>query len=361
MVTEKFWKGKSVFITGHTGFKGSWLSIWLHRMDAFVSGYSLAPPTIPNNFELTGIENDIISETNDIRDYSLLEKAIRINKPEIVFHMAAQPLVRRSYVDPVETYSTNVMGTVHLLEAVRKTGCVKAVINVTSDKCYENKEWIWGYRENDPMGGYDPYSSSKGCAELVNSAYLNSFFNSAEYGTHGVALASVRAGNVVGGGDFGEDRLVPDIVRAFSAGEPVNIRQPNSVRPWQHVLEPLSGYLMLAEKLYNEGEKYSGAWNFGPAEDSVKTVGWIVEKIADYWGESAKWTTDNGNHPHEAQFLKLDCSKARNLLGWKSIFSIEKTLEWSVDWYKIYCENSDLLREKTEEQITEYENYTPAA
>ena len=287
MVTEKFWKGKSVFITGHTGFKGSWLSIWLNRMGAHVSGYSLAPPTVPSNFELTGIGKDIVSVINDIRDYSLVEKAIKTNQPEIVFHMAAQPLVRRSYVDPVETYSTNVMGTVHLLEAIRKTDCVKAVINVTSDKCYENKEWIWGYRENDPMGGYDPYSSSKGCAELVSSAYLNSFFNPVAYGTHGVALASVRAGNVIGGGDFGEDRLVPDIVRAFSISEPVNIRLPNSVRPWQHVLEPLSGYLMLAEKLYNEGGKYSGAWNFGPAEGCVKTVGWIVERIANYWGESA--------------------------------------------------------------------------
>ncbi|MCK5541074.1 MAG: CDP-glucose 4,6-dehydratase [Desulfobacterales bacterium] len=358
MVAQKFWKGKSVFITGHNGFKGSWLSVWLHRMGANVTGYSIAPPTIPNLFELTSIDNDITTINNDIRDYSLVEKAIRINKPEIVFHLAAQPLVSRSYIDPIETYSTNIMGTVNILEAIRKIDCVKVVINVTSDKCYDNKEWVWGYRENDPMGGYDPYSSSKGCSELVTSAYLNSFFNPEKYETHGVAIASVRAGNVIGGGDFGEDRLVPDIVRAFSMDESVIIRQPNSIRPWQHVLEPLSGYLLLAQKLYNGGAKYSGAWNFGPSEDCVKTVSWIVETIANNWGQNAKWMIDNENHFHEAQLLKLDCSKARNLLGWKAIFNIKKTLELTVDWYRIYCSNPNLLREKTEKQIAEYENHT---
>ena len=361
MVNKSFWNGKSVLITGHKGFKGSWLSVWLHRMGARVTGYSLAPPTVPNNFELTGIENGISTITGDITDYSSVEKAVKKCQPEIVFHMAAQSLVRRSYEEPVETYSTNIMGTVHLLEAIRKIDSVRAVINVTSDKCYENKEWVWGYRENDPMGGYDPYSSSKGCAELITSAYLRSFFNPVEYGKHGMALASVRAGNVIGGGDFGEDRLVPDIVRAFSIGESVHIRLPDSVRPWQHVLEPLSGYLMIAERLYNEGGKYSGAWNFGPSEDCIKTVGWIVEKIADLWGQGAKWTIDNRNHPHEAQLLKLDCSKARTLLGWRSLFCIEKTLEWTVDWYKLYCSNPSSLREKTEEQITKYENNTPTA
>jgi CDP-glucose 4,6-dehydratase len=361
MVNKKFWEGKSVLITGHTGFKGSWLSIWLHRMGAFVNGYSLAPPTVPNNFELTGIGNNINTIKGDITDFNSVEEAVKTCQPEIIFHMAAQSLVRKSYEDPVETYSTNIMGTVHLLEAVRKTDTVRAVINVTSDKCYENKEWVWGYRENDPMGGYDPYSSSKGCAELVTSAYLRSFFNPAEYGKHGMAIASVRAGNVIGGGDFGEDRLVPDIVRAFSNGESVHIRLPESVRPWQHVLEPISGYLMLAQRLYNEGGKYSGAWNFGPSEDCVKTVGWVVEKMANLWAHGAKWTSDNGNHPHEAQLLKLDCSKARALLGWRSLFTIEKTMEWTADWYQVYCSSPTLLREKTEEQITMYENNTSTA
>jgi len=358
MVNKNFWKGKSVLITGHTGFKGSWLSVWLHHMGACVTGYSLDPPTKPNNFELTGIGNDISTWIADITDFNSVRKTMESCRPEIIFHMAAQSLVRRSYESPVETYSTNVMGTVHLLEAIRQVGCARAVIIVTSDKCYENKEWVWGYRENDPMGGYDPYSSSKGCAELITSAYLRSFFNPAEYKKHGVGLASVRAGNVIGGGDFGEDRLVPDLVHAFSNGESVYIRSPHAVRPWQHVLEPLSGYLLLAERLYDESKKYSGAWNFGPSKDCVKEVGWIVEKIANLWGHDVKWEKDKGNHPHEAQLLKLDCSKARTLLGWRSLLSIEKTLAWTVDWYKSYYSDTNFLRKKTEEQITNYENHS---
>ncbi len=345
MVNLKFWEGKSVLITGHTGFKG----------------YSLSPPTEPNNYELTGIKNDIHNYSADIIDFNSIRKAVEASQPEIVFHLAAQPLVRRSYIAPIETYSTNVMGTVNLFEAIRQVGCVRAVINVTSDKCYENKEWVWGYRENDPMGGYDPYSSSKGCAELITAAYLRSFFNPDEYEKHRTGLASVRAGNVIGGGDFAEDRLVPDLVSSFLKDQSVLIRSPNAVRPWQHVLEPLSGYLLLAERLYSKGKIYSGAWNFGPPEASFKEVGWIVKKIVSIWGQDAKWEIDKENHPHEAQLLRLDCSKAHTLLGWRPLLSLEKTLEWTVNWYKLFCSSPNLLREKAEEQIKNYENQSVTA
>jgi CDP-glucose 4,6-dehydratase len=326
-----------------------------------VVSYSLLPPTVPSHYELAKIEEGITVVEADIRDFETLRKAVETYRPEIVFHMAAQALVRRSYLDPVETYATNIMGTVHLLEAVRQVKGVRAVVNVTSDKCYENREWVWGYRESDPMGGYDPYSSSKGCAELVTFGYLRSFFNPDEYENHGVGLASARAGNVIGGGDFAQDRLIPDLVRAFEKGEPVHIRFPHATRPWQHVLEPLSGYLLLAEKLYEDGPAYAGAWNFGPLEDDVKEVGWIVEHFVKSWDKDTKWTVDSAEHLHEAGMLKLDCSKARMLLNWRPRLNIEEALAWSVKWYKAYVNQPNSLRRVTEQQIEEYENRSHTA
>ena len=276
-MNHSFWNGKRVLMTGHTGFKGSWLSLWLQSMDAQVVGYALAPPTDPSMFEVAEIGKGMLSIIGDIRDLKHLRAVFAEHKPEIVIHMAAQPLVRYSYIEPVETYSTNVMGTVNLLEVVRNTGSVKAVMNVTSDKCYENREWAWGYRENEAMGGYDPYSSSKGCAELVTAAYRNSYFHPEKYQQHGVAIASARAGNVIGGGDWAGDRLIPDILRAITEGKAVNIRNPYAIRPWQHVLEPLYGYLQLAQKLYEEGTAYAEGWNFGPNDENAKPVQWIVE------------------------------------------------------------------------------------
>ena len=271
-MNPSFWRSKKVFFSGHTGFKGSWLCLWLQQLGAEVTGYALAPPTSPSLFEVAHVAQGMKSLCGDIRDGAALAKAMREAVPDIVIHMAAQPLVRRSYLDPVETYSANVMGTVHLLEAVRQTQSVRAVVNVTSDKCYENKEWVWGYRESDPMGGFDPYSNSKGCAELVTAAYRNSFFNPAKYSEHHVALASVRAGNVIGGGDWAEDRLIPDILAAFEKSQPVVIRNPHAIRPWQHVLEPLAGYLQLAQKLYEDGATYAEGWNFGPNDEDAQPV-----------------------------------------------------------------------------------------
>ncbi|MBU1775020.1 MAG: CDP-glucose 4,6-dehydratase, partial [Gammaproteobacteria bacterium] len=299
-VNATFWRGKKVFMTGHTGFKGGWLSLWLQSMGAQVTGFALLPPTIPSLFEVADVAQGMTSIIGDIREAESLAKAVREAAPEIVIHMAAQPLVRYSYANPVETYSTNVMGTVHLLEAVRQTPSVRAVVNVTSDKCYDNKEWVWGYRENEAMGGFDPYSNSKGCAELVASAYRNSFFNPEKYHEHKVALASVRAGNVIGGGDWAADRLIPDILRAISDNKPVVIRSPHAIRPWQHVLEPLSGYLLLAEKLYEQGIAYAEGWNFGPNDEDAKPVQWIVERLTEQWGDGASWLLDGGEHPHEA-------------------------------------------------------------
>lgn len=349
-----FWKNKRVILTGHTGFKGSWLSLWLQSMGAQVVGYALAPPTKPSLFEIAEVGKGMTSIIGDIRDLKHLNTVFTEYKPEIVFHMAAQPLVRYSYIEPVETYSTNVMGTVNLFEAVRATKSVKAVVNVTTDKCYENREWAWGYRENEPMGGYDPYSSSKGCAELVTAAYRNSYFHPEKYNTHGVAIASGRAGNVIGGGDWAEDRLIPDIMRAITQGNLVNIRSPHSIRPWQHVLEPLSGYLLLAQKLYEEGAAYAESWNFGPSDEDAKPVQWIVEKLTTSWGEDARWMLDGGDHPHEAHYLKLDCSKAKARLDWHPRWTLPATLNSIVRWNKQWLAGKN-MKTVSLEQIADYQ------
>lgn len=352
-IDYQFWRGKKVFLTGHTGFKGGWLSLWLQDMGAEVYGYSLSPPTETNFFTTVdvgkGMVNSIIA---DIRDASALTKAMQSAQPEIVFHLAAQSLVRYSYAEPIETYATNVMGTVNMFEAVRKSPTVRVVVNVTTDKCYENREWIWPYRESESMGGHDPYSSSKACSELITSAYRRSFLQET-----GVAVASARAGNVIGGGDWAPDRLIPDFLRAIDAGQALVIRSQNAIRPWQHVLEPLSGYLMLAESLFSDGPRFSEAWNFGSADEDARTVGWIVEfLIASTPG--ASWQLDTDVQLHEANYLKLDSSKAHTQLGWKARWklqtALEKTLEWHVCWRQ-----GDNMRQRTLEQITAYQTVKP--
>jgi len=349
-----FYSGKKVMITGHTGFKGTWLSLWLKHLGADVSGYALQPPTSPSIFDLCHTARGMTSIYGDVRDFRHLHSAILEVQPEIIFHMAAQSLVRRSYKDPVETYSTNIMGTVHLLEAVRQSSSVKAVIIVSSDKCYENKEWVWGYRENDILGGDDPYSSSKGCCELITTAYKRSYFNPAAYKDHGLALASVRAGNVIGGGDWAEDRLIPDCIRKLQQKEPIIIRSPAAVRPWQHVLEPLNGYLLLGRELYLKGELFDGAWNFGPDYDDARPVSWIVSSLIKLWGNEAAWEEDKNPHPHEANYLKLDSSKARSVLGWKPQWRLKEALDKTTAWYKSYFNQEDVL-DITLEQISAYE------
>ncbi|MBP1763537.1 MAG: CDP-glucose 4,6-dehydratase [Firmicutes bacterium] len=354
MIDKKFWYGKRVFLTGHTGFKGSWLCLWLNSLGAEITGYSLAPPTQPSLFEMCKINELTETVTGDVRDFSLLCETMQRAKPEIVIHMAAQPLVRESYINPVETYAINVMGTVHLLEAVRQTNSVKAVVNVTTDKCYENKEWVWGYRENEPMGGYDPYSNSKACSELVTAAYRNSFFLPDEYSKHGVAVASARAGNVIGGGDWAADRLIPDCIKALMNNEKIIIRNPLSIRPWQHVLEPLSGYLILAQKLYHDGSRFAEGWNFGPEDSDAKPVEWIVKKMCELWGTQAAYELDQRPQPHEAHFLKLDCSKAKTLLDWHPHWSLEQALANIIAWMHAYRNNED-MREVCLNQIQQYE------
>lgn len=348
-----FWRSKKVFITGHTGFKGSWISLWLHSLGAEVTGYALKPPTEPCLYNLCNIEELVGSTIDDIRNGDALKSALLAASPEIVIHMAAQPLVRDSYKNPVDTYSINVIGTVNLLEAVRACKSVKAVINITTDKCYENKEWDWGYRENEPLGGYDPYSSSKACSELVTGAYRSSFFNPMDYARHGVAVATARAGNVIGGGDWARDRLIPDCVRALLNGEKIAIRNPKAMRPWQHVLEPLSGYMVLAQRLCEDGPRYAEAWNFGPDDRDAKPVEWIVQRLCEKWGGNASYKVDKGEHPHEAHYLKLDCSKAKAEIGWHPSWSLEKAIDSIIDWTKAYKENKD-LRGKCIEQIEEY-------
>lgn len=352
-MNSAFWNGKRVLLTGHTGFKGSWLSLWLQSMGTHVVGYALAPPTNPSLFVVAEVEKGMTSIVGDIRDASHLQKVFAEHRPEIVIHMAAQPLVRYSYIEPVETYATNVMGTVNLLEAVRSTDSVKAVVNVTTDKCYENREWVWGYRENEAMGGFDPYSSSKGCAELVTAAYRNSYFHPDKYPTHGVAIASGRAGNVIGGGDWADDRLIPDIMRAITQSKPVNIRNPHATRPWQHVLEPLSGYLVLAQKLFEEGAAYAEGWNFGPNDEDAKPVQWIVERLTSTWGENASWTLDGKEHPHEAHYLKLDCSKAKARLDWHPRWHLEDALGAIIDWHRAYRDCKE-MKTLTLSQIQQY-------
>lgn len=355
MVNEQFWAGKKVLITGHTGFKGSWLGLWLTQLGARVTGYALQPPTEPSLFELGKINTMVNSLLGDVRDLDTLIKIFDQVKPEIVIHLAAQPLVRDSYKNPVETYAINVMGTVNVLEAIRQCDSVRAVVNVTTDKCYENKEWLWGYRETEPLGGYDPYSNSKACSELVTAAYRNSFFNPQDYQVHGVAVASARAGNVIGGGDWATDRLIPDFFRAVAQQETVVIRNPSAIRPWQHVLEPLHGYLLLAEKLYTEGPAYAEAWNFGPAETDAKTVGWIINKLCKEWGPGAACAVDKtGNQPHEATYLKLDSSKARLRLGWKPRWNIEQALQKIIEWYKAYEQGNGNPTALCRQQIQEY-------
>lgn len=336
VVSPEFWRGKKVFMTGHTGFKGSWLSLWLNSLGAHVKGYALSPPTSPSLFEEARVVEKIESELGDIRDLGKLKKSITDFDPDILIHMAAQPLVRLSYIEPLETYDINVMGTAKVLESARDCKSLKSIINVTTDKCYENKEWIWGYRENEPMGGYDPYSSSKGCAELITSAYRRSFLQD-----KGVGLASVRAGNVIGGGDWAVDRLIPDILRAFEKRQPVIIRNPLSTRPWQHVLEPLSGYLVLAEKLYNNPGSYAEGWNFGPDDDGAKPVRWILDKMTAKWTNSS-WELDKSANSHEAGFLKLDISKAKSLLYWQPTWDLEKTLGKIVNWHQSWLEKEDM-------------------
>jgi CDP-glucose 4,6-dehydratase len=357
VLNPSFWKGKRVLLTGHTGFKGGWLSLWLQSLGANMLGYALAPPTNPSLFEVADVEKGMISVIGDIRDLVKLQAIFAEHRPEIVIHMAAQPLVRYSYENPVDTYSTNVMGTVHLLEAVRNTPGVKAVVNITTDKCYENREWAWGYRENEPMGGYDPYSNSKGCAELVSSAYRSSFFNASSHAQHGVALATVRAGNVIGGGDWARDRLIPDILAAFEQDKLVDIRNPYAIRPWQHVLEPLRGYLTLAERLYEHGPSYAEGWNFGPNDEDAKPVGWIVEQMASLWGEGARWQLDASAHPHEANYLKLDISQARGRLDWHPALRLNDALELIVDWSKQRLAGAD-MHQLTLSQIHSYQTLT---
>lgn len=353
VVDKDFWKNKKVFITGHTGFKGSWLSLWLHALEAKVSGYALDPSTNPSLYDLGGVKDILTSVIGDIRDLDLLKKAMKECDPDIVIHMAAQPLVRDSYKEPVETYATNVMGTVNLFEAVRGCRNVRAVLNVTTDKCYENKEWEWGYRENEPLGGYDPYSNSKACSELVTSSYRDSFFNSDNYENHGVGVASARAGNVIGGGDWAKDRLIPDCVKSLLTGEEIVIRNPHAIRPWQHVLEPLSGYLLLMQRLFENGPEFSEAWNFGPDDRDAKPVAWIVKEICSKWGNDSLYRIDKGAHPHEANYLKLDCSKAKHRLRWYPKWSIEQAIDKIIEWTMAYNENHG-VREITLKQIDEY-------
>lgn len=349
-----FWSGKKVFLTGHTGFKGSWLSLWLQKLGAEVTGYSLDPPTKPSLFEIANVADSMFSIKGNILDANNLHRTIKKVKPEIVIHMAAQSLVENSYLEPIETYSTNIMGTVHVLEAIRKTSSVKSVIIVTSDKCYENKEWDWAYRENEPLGGYDPYSSSKACAELISSAYRSSYFNKETYIKHGVSIATVRAGNVIGGGDWAINRLVPDIINSFVHGHDLQIRNPEAIRPWQHVLEPLRGYLNLAEQLFTNGPDYAEAWNFGPNESDVKQVKWIAANMAEMWGQDAQIIKQKTNGFHEAKYLKLDNSKARASLNWKPILEIKDSLKLTIDWYKQLLQGIDAI-DITMRQIIEYE------
>lgn len=350
----KSWRGRRVFLTGHTGFKGSWLALWLSKLGAELRGYALDPCTEPNMFTLAAIGTVIEDVRGDVRDYAKLEAAMTEFAPEVVFHMAAQPIVRRSYSDPVGTYATNVMGTVHVLEAVRKTASVRAVVCITTDKCYQNQEWIWPYRENDPLGGYDPYASSKACAEIACAAYRSSFFPLDRLHEHHVAVATARAGNVIGGGDWSEDRLIPDLIRGFASGQPVLIRRPNAIRPWQHVLDPLHGYMILAQELLAQHAKFATAYNFGPSDEDIWPVERIATKLVQMWGSGAFWNHDSAPSVHEDHVLRLDASRARVELGWQPRLRIEAALEWTMEWYRAWKHGKDMA-DFTARQIAHYE------
>lgn len=353
LVNDSFWKNKRVLITGHTGFKGSWLSLWLQKLQAEVVGFALSPSTNPSMFEIAEVAQGMTSIAGDIRNFDHVLSVIKEYKPEIIFHLAAQSLVRRSYKNPLETYSTNVMGTAHVFEAARLTQGVRVIINVTSDKCYENREWDWGYRENDALGGFDPYSNSKGCSELITSAYRNSFFNPKDYKTHGVNLASVRAGNVIGGGDWSEDRLISDIMRAWFTGDTLVVRSPEAIRPWQHVLEPLTGYMILAQNLWGRGPQFADSWNFGSDDDDCRPVSWIVKKTAELWGDETSWKISDNPSLHETNVLKLDCMKAKTRLNWRPKWNLETALAKTVNWFKSY-KNSQDMKLETLQQIEDY-------
>lgn len=348
------WKGRRVFLTGHTGFKGSWMALWLSELGADICGYSLAPPSEPSLFRVAGVEERVCHVEADICDQMRLRSAMQEFAPEVVFHLAAQSLVRRSYAEPVLTYATNVMGTVNVLESIRHTESVKAAVMITTDKCYENHEWQWGYRENDRLGGHDPYSNSKACAELVSAAYRDSFFDPDKINLHGVAVATARAGNVIGGGDWATDRLIPDLMRGFMAGEEVAIRNPNAIRPWQHVLEPIRGYIQLAERLLVQDMSFASAWNFGPDEQDARPVQWIVRELAKRWSPNALWAIDKGVHPHEATYLKLDCARAHNLLGWRPALDLTGALQLIVEWFKQWRAGSN-MQQITLDQIAAYQ------
>lgn len=344
MVNNSFWRGRKVFITGHTGFKGSWLVLWLNMMGAEIAGYSTGPVTNPNLYEELLLDSSITNIYGDICDYNLLSQAISEFNPQIVINMAAQSLVRPAYRSPLETYSVNCMGTANLLEACRYLGDLRVILNITSDKCYENHEWLWGYRENEPLGGYDPYSSSKACSEIITRSYRKSFFNENDYDKHGVAIATARAGNVIGGGDWSEDRLIPDCIRSIVNSEKIIIRNPTSIRPWQYVLDPLNGYLMLIERLYNEGPQFNGGWNFGPNDEDAKEVRFIVDVICRKMDHKPGYEITSFKQPHEANYLKLDCSKAKALLNWKPKMRLEKSLDEIVLWSTAYIKGQNLKR-----------------
>lgn len=342
---HEFWNAKRVLLTGHTGFKGSWLALWLHHLGARVTGLALPPPTTPSMFEVADVAKAVRDERGDIRNAAQVCSLMQEVRPEIVIHMAAQPLVRESYVDPLGTYASNVMGTAHILDAVRHTGAVRSVLCITTDKVYENREWEWGYREIDPLGGQDPYSNSKACSELVVSAYRSSFFPPRDYQAHGVALATARAGNVIGGGDWAKDRLLPDLIRAFLAGQAPRIRSPKAVRPWQHVLEPLWGYLLLAEKLYTTGAAMAEGWNFGPKPDDARPVDWICETFCEIWGDGASWELDGDAHPHEAGYLYLDTAKANRRLGYTPRWGLHRALEETASWFRAHAAGAPMGHE----------------